>query len=411
MFEGIKFHNKQVEFLTDPSPFRLFLAGYGTGKTFINVIETFIQLQFEHPGYRGLVIAPTYKHLQQGWLETWKKLIPRDYWDLNVQSQVITLTNGSKIFLRYVDDGSNLAGVNCAFVSIDEAALINDPEAFKAAIARLREGKPGKPLRCILTSTPNGFNWLPQEFGMGPDTISWHGDNGKWTSEDNMFTTIRAATSDNPHLPQQYLDTLQQNSKEWVEQYFYAKYTKSEGLVFKDFDPALHVISKTPENFKDIGMGVDWGFTHNGVALVAGLTARGSIVIISEECHKGLVYDHNGWFKVFERLYEKYSMQWAVCDPSEPAYITAVRNHFKNKKLVYEADNRRRESIRVLQSLFAQNKLFISSECKTLIKELQNWKFKEGTEDGVKVDDDTIDALRYVVMHFAENVKFNNLLR
>ena len=398
MLEGITFHKKQIEFLTDPSPFRLFLAGYGTGKTFINVIETFIQMQFEHPGYRGLVIAPTYKHIQQGWLETWKKLIPREYWDLNVQSQVISLKNGSKIFLRYVDDGSNLAGVNCAFVSIDEAALINDPEAFKAAVARLREGAPGKPLRCILTSTPNGFNWLPQEFGMGPDTIKWFGSSGTWTDESESRTTIRAATSDNPNLPQQYLDSLLQNSPEWVEQYCHAKYTKSEGLVFKEFDPAIHVIHNLPDGFKDLGVAVDWGFTHNGVALLMGLTPRGNIVVLKEECHKGLVYDADGWFKILDQISPENKPLWYVCDPSSPGHIVALRSYFKQKRLVYAADNRRREGIRVIQSLFHQNKLFIHSSCKTLISEIQNWKFREGTEDGVKINDDACDALRYGCM-------------
>lgn len=398
MMFDFKFHPKQIAFLTDPSPFRLFLAGYGTGKTFINVVETFIQMWFEHPGYRGLVIAPTYKHIQQGWLETWKKVIPQEYWEFNVQSQVIQLKNGSKVFLRYVDDGSNLAGVNCAFVSIDEAALIEDPEAFRAAVARLREGAPGKPLRCILTSTPNGFNWLPKEFGMGVDMLEWFGDKDHWSNEAYTKATIRASTSDNPNLPEQYLESLLENSPEWVDQYFHAKYTKSEGLVFKQFDPAIHVISEIPTAWKDKGVGIDWGFTHNGVALVGGITPRGNIVIFKEETHKGLVYDSEGWFSIFDQIKLENKPNWYVCDPSEPAYITALRNHFKQKQLVYEANNRRRESIRVIQSLFSQNKLFIHKSCRTLIQEIQNWKFREGTEDGVKAGDDSIDAMRYLVM-------------
>lgn len=391
------FTSKQKEFLSNPASVRLFLAGFGTGKTFINVVETFYQMMIVHPGYSGLVVAPTFKHLQQGWYESWKKLVPASYWTMNVQQQVIYLNNGSKIFLRYANDGLNLAGINAAFVSIDEAALIDDPEAFKQAMSRLREGKPGQPLRAILTSTPNGYNWLPQEFGGGYDNLKWFGEANSWHNEEFTRATIRAKTTDNPNLPETYIQSLLANSPDWVEQYIMAQYTKAEGLVLKEFDPAIHLVKKEvlPKKFKTIVVGCDWGFTHNGAAIVLGETPTGNYVVIEEHVYKGMIVDKNGWFKVFDKILADWNPDYWCCDPAQPAYIQAMRVHFNQKELVYEANNRRIPGIQKMKSLLHQKKLFIRDNCTNLIQEIQNWKYKSGSEEAEKVGDDGCDALRY----------------
>ena len=400
-----QFTSKQRQFLINPARIRLFLAGFGTGKTFINVWETFYQLMSVHPGYTGLVCAPTYKHLQQGWLETWKKLIPQSYWTMNIGQQIIFLNNGSKIFLRHAGDGGlNLAGINACFVSIDEAALIDDPEAFKQALSRLREGAPGQPLRAILTSTPAGYNWMPEEFGFSHDNSKWFGDNNCWTDSLGLRSTIRAKTTDNHHLPEAYIHNLLNNPPEWVEQYVNAGYTKAEGMVFKEFSYDGNVVSSTllPSRYKNIVVGIDWGYTHNGAAIVLGETPQGNYVVIEEHVHRNVLYDAGGWFKIFKGITTRYRIDGWLCDPAQPAYIQSLRVFFGQKELVYEANNRRIPGIQKIKSLFYQKKLFLLEDCKALINEVQKWKFAEDKEDGIKDNDDAIDALRYAVMGLAE---------
>lgn len=396
---------KQREFLTNPARIRLFLAGFGTGKTYINVWETFYQMMIVHPGYTGLVCAPTYKHLQQGWLETWKKLIPQSYWTMNVGQQIIFLNNGSKIFLRHAGEGGlNLAGINAAFVSIDEAALIDDPEAFKQALSRLREGKPGQPLRAILTSTPNGFSWLPKEFGFGPDNNKWFGNNNCWTDSLGLRSTIRAKTTDNTHLPTAYMENLLNNPPEWVEQYVNAGYTKAEGMVFKEFSYDANVVNSTvlPVRYKNIVVGIDWGYAANGAAIVLGQTPQGNYVVIEEHSYKNMLVDKTGWFRIFDNINKKYHIDGWFCDPAMPAYIQALRIHFGQKELVYEANNKRIAGMQKMKSCFYQKKLFILEDCKVLLEEVQQLKFKNDSEDSEKKDDHCVDATRYALMGIVE---------
>lgn len=392
--------DKQKEFLTNPATIRLFLAGFGTGKTTVNVIETFYQMVFEHPGYAGLVIAPTFKHIQQAFLMEWKKLIPQALWTMNVQQQTITLFNNSTIFLRYANDGLNLAGINAAFVSIDEAALMDDPEAFRAAMSRLRQGAPNKPLRAILTTTPNGYSYITDEFGIGPDNNKWFGTGSEWHSEDYNRATVRAKTTDNPHLPKSYIKSLLENSPEWVAQYVNAEYTKAEGLVFKEFSYSTHVIKSDiiPKKFRRIVCGIDWGYTNNGSAIVIAETMQGNYVVIEEHVHKNMLVDSNGWFKIFEDINKRYYINTWLADPAQPAYIESLRIHFKQRELVYAANNKRLSGTQTIKSLFHQKKLYVNESCSVLIGELTRLKYKENSEDSVKKNDHCVDALRYGVM-------------
>lgn len=58
--------------------------------------------------------------------------------------------------------------------------------------------------------------------------------------------------------------------------------------------------------------------------------------------------------------------------------------------------------------MFADKKLFISSNCVNLIKELESHYYKEGGKrDGEvnKVNDDLLDALRYLIFNIKKNNK------
>ena len=61
----------------------------------------------------------------------------------------------------------------------------------------------------------------------------------------------------------------------------------------------------------------------------------------------------------------------------------------------------RRAWILKVNHLLNSNKLFISENCKNLIKEFQTHYYKDGKKDGEvdKINDDLLDALRYLIFN------------
>jgi len=71
----------------------------------------------------------------------------------------------------------------------------------------------------------------------------------------------------------------------------------------------------------------------------------------------------------------------------------------------------RRAGIMRMNQLFKDGKIFISSECNQLIKELEGHYYKEGgKKDGevIKVNDDLLDALRYAIFFVDRYEKKND---
>ena len=82
-----------------------------------------------------------------------------------------------------------------------------------------------------------------------------------------------------------------------------------------------------------------------------------------------------------------------------------------NDGYIYTSDDdlsNRRTGIMIVNQMFADKKLFISSNCVNLIKELESHYYKEGGKrDGEvnKVNDDLLDALRYLIFNIKKNNK------
>lgn len=89
-----------------------------------------------------------------------------------------------------------------------------------------------------------------------------------------------------------------------------------------------------------------------------------------------------------------------VADPSAASFITELRSRGYS---VIPADNEVLDGIRVVSSLFAQNKILVHERCKGLITELRSYVWDEkaqerGEEKPVKQLDHGPDAIRYYSM-------------
>ena len=377
-------HEKQALLHKDRHQVRVFLCGVGTGKTLAGVVEAFYQAMVNHPGKIGIMAAPTYPLLVQGLLQTWQDTIPADMYAYNSMSHKMVLSNGSTIYWRSTSNAKSLQAINAAWCVFDEAATEVNADSYNELMSRLRVPYPGRKTQMIITTTPNGANWLPQTFGFGPNTPGFRSVDGSqdyWEDEKGFSCVIRARTWDNP-LFGHGSDYLNQKlngpgaSPEYIDQYIKAEFTARTGLVYSRFDASKHVITKLPTNIRRYMIGHDFGFSGYGAAIVFAETMDNKLLAVHEEYHKGLTSDEAGWFPIFRNLIEKYDPDFIVCDSASPERIAAFRRAFPRRPAWINSKKNTLQSVNRGQKLFNENRFLIHPSCKNLIRELQNWAWK-----------------------------------
>lgn len=430
MFVKFEPNEPQRRFLNDPRPNRWFCAGYGTGKTTLAVWECLVNALVHHPGYTGIVAAPTFPLLSQAFLAEFEKIIPRDIWRLSRDpkygDQLIISAGNTKstVLLRSSSVPWSNEGVNAAWLIYDEAAREKHKSSWDILSARVRQGYPGRQLTKTLTGPPMAkSHWTAKEFGTGPNGI-FKGDFRNWHTETNSL--IKARTCENIYLPKGYEEGLRNSpgaTKAWVKQFLEAEFGSGELAIYESFDTQIHINSDLffERQYSKVCVGVDWGFTHPGVMLVGGIDGLGNVYVFHEESHeKKIVADiPGGWVPIARNLSKLYKVQQFYCDPSAPNHMEVLQKglYKGGQGIVYPANNDVGEGIREVQALLestiqvSQGKLdarktrqlFISQNCVKLIEGLEGYSRKkiattgEITEHPLKQNDDEVDALRYLV--------------
>jgi hypothetical protein len=440
-------HQVQSDFHQDPRPSRWFCAGYGVGKTTVGVIEAFTLATITHPGYTGIVVAPTYPLLMQAWFTEWETWIPRAWWTHrrdNLEGNEIRIRTPdgqtSTILLRSTSNPVSNEGVNAAWLVFDEAPRERNPAGYNVLQGRLRRGYPGRQRCTILTGPPQAKrHWTAEEFGTGPDAGKGRpGTQRTWGTA--THAVHRARTRDNPYLPPDYETRLRIRpgaSAAWCKQYLDAEFGALEGAIYQAFSRDVHVVpaaSLRGRSWALVAAGVDWGWAHPGVMLVGGMDGEGNVYVLAEEVHqhKTVSMAADGWGPIGQRLAQAHRVNRWFCDPSLPGNIEVLQQSLRGSGgIVYPADNDVAEGIRRVVALMegateAHNRkativrpgayrpgaavlgtrrpgLYISDACTRLIDGIENYarkKDRDGqlTEQPEKKGDDEADGLRYLVM-------------
>ena len=271
--EGLLPH--QIAFCQDTEHRKLGLVcGFGAGKTYGLICKSLYMaaLNVGHVSALFEPIAPMLRDIlmrtMDDLLQKWE--IPYDFRVSPLPEYRIHFREGSHtILLRTMETANRIRGQNLCAVGFDEADTASKTvatQAMRMALARLRSGNVQQ---FYAATTPEGFGWAFDTFekNAGDDTA-----------------LIRAKTTDNPFLPEGFIDSLLQNYPEQlIQSYLNGVFVNlNTGQVYDRFDRAKHVIKAAPVNLDNEPR--HWGcdFNIGNCRAVCGVRLGNSFLLIDE---------------------------------------------------------------------------------------------------------------------------------
>lgn len=223
-----------LETMDDPKVKELMYGGAkGGGKSVFLVLYAFLQAQrliqlfgIDKPSFvlpvgflgrkRGVDFTKTT-------LETWKKIIPSQFYKIRPLDKEIVINGRVKIYYGGMDDESSVNKMNSAefaFICIDQAEEISkDDLGLLKGTLRLRYNGRVPDYKVLLTANP-APSFLKHDYIDSPP-------------EDGSKVFIQALPTDNPFLDKQYIETLTDAFKhrpELLKAYVFGSWDDIEGL-------------------------------------------------------------------------------------------------------------------------------------------------------------------------------------
>ncbi len=427
---GYRPFNKQASFHRSEARFRGAFSGNRGGKTVAGAWQflrsVFLDQLHNAPtaligtGHGGLhkrlywIVAPDYKLGQVSYDMVKRLLRPDAIIGENKSEHSFFLPGGSKVQLRSAEDPKRLVADSLHGIWIDEAPRVK-AEAWRGALrARLADQQGW----LLATGSPLGGrdNWVYQ------DLVSQTGQGG--------IETFTWTTEQNPYIPRSEIEWARERlPKSHYLRDWCASWDATGGAIYEDFDPAVHVISESQFRlehardiarvgfrglFRDVVVGVDWGWTAAGCMLVIGQldTKEDRFVVLDESYAAGrriLQGTGDTWLSEARRLAAKWGATRFPCDPEDPEAIASLSD---NGISAVPAVNTRSHGIRrVSEAMCVVNGkpgLQVFSSCTNLLREIPAYQWKPSKEQtgfldepDDKCSDHALDPLRYGVVELA----------
>jgi len=365
-----------------------FIGGIRSGKTFTGarVAADFVAAG---PGL-GWIVSPTYP----------MSLVPEREFEStgilggckqhNRGERWYEFINGHRVEVKTADVPDHLRGPGLDWIWIDEGSFIEEA-SFDILLGRVldRNGI------IFITTTPNGRNWVfDRIFRISQE-------------QNSRYFCIRARSDENPRLNATDIADLRRNyTKEFAKQELDAEFVSFEGLVYKIFDPSLHIVPPfvIPRHWKVFG-GIDFGFNDPFVHLwVAYHDRRYYICAEHYEPARPLSY-HAARIRANpndKSVVVRYS------DPSNPQDVLELNQYgvpsVPGKRSIQTGIQR---IYKLLEAVRPDGKpaLVVFSDCVKTIEEFCKYSYKRDVQSETPIDkfNHCMDALRYCISSIYED--------
>lgn len=373
------------------------VSGFGAGKTFA-VARKAITLAIANPGHDGIVTEPNFPLLTQILIPELKTAL--DYFGIPFEfktgeSIFYCQVEGkeTRIICKSMEGYERLIGINAAWVIMDEFDTAKTELAYNAYIKLLGRIRVGNIRQMVIVSTPEGYRAMYKIF------VEEAGEGKR---------LIRAKTTDNYHLPQDYIDTMRaQYPPELIEAYLNGEFTNlTSGTVYTQYDRTLNDTSSVDDGMSDIHIGID--FNVGAMSAVICIIKDSKIFVIGEFVD---LFDTPELIETLEAAYQGRRV-FAYPDAAGDAR-KSVQASTSDIKLLRQAGFTIRadsknpsimDRVNGLNSLFknatGDRRCFVNTvKCPKLTKALEQQSYDENTRMPDKKnghDNKGIDALGYL---------------
>jgi hypothetical protein len=244
-----KLNKPQARFLALPNKYRAFVAGFGSGKTWVGCAAQ-CQHSWEHPRIHAGYFAPTYGHIRDIFYPTIEEVASD--WGLtckiNEGNKEVHLFSGriyrNTILCRSLDKPGDIVGFKIGRALIDELDLLKKDKAtlaWRKVLARMRYNVDGLMNGVDVTTTPEGFKFVYEQF------VKQLRDNPALRE---LYGMVQASTFENAkNLPADYIPSLRASyPPQLIDAYLRGQFCNLlSGSVYANFD---RVLNRTTESIK-----------------------------------------------------------------------------------------------------------------------------------------------------------------
>ena len=395
----------QKEFVDDTDHKILgYCAGFGAGKTFALCAKA-VFLGMDNPNTTAAVFEPTNIMLRDVWMRAFDDFLEQFgvEHDFRVSPQpeyVLHLPRGPvTLICRATETFNRIRGQTLSFVLADELDTSPIEIAQKASemmLARLRGGT--KP-QLAVASTPEGYKYFYRTFVEQGDR------------DDRRL--IKAKTTDNPHLPDGFVESLFRNyDSQLVASYINGEFTNlANTTVYHPFDRDRHWCDTEIESEDRVFVSIDFNV---GACFCEVMVRRGDEFHVVDEHYPkdtpavvALLNERYGSFVKRGDLVvipDAASRQRTTTNAAESDLSLLRKGGFVVKN--QSANPQIADRVNAVNVLLLADRLKVHNRCKYLIKSLEQQTYdKSGKPSkGIGGKDDIsgpVDALGYGITYLA----------
>lgn len=373
----------QSEHFFDRSRYLVVEGSAGSGKT-IFACHKVVLYALEHKNARIGVFRLTLPALKiTAWLEIRNVLIKYNIpYEENKSEGVITLTNGSSILFKSLDDLRKIRSMNLDYIYCEQMEEVRDFKVFQELDARIRSEVMQKDygqFMMVVTPETQG-HWIYENFHRNPMPDS---------------KVIHFHYTSNPFVDEDYIRRAEELKNRDYDSYIkltLGKWGKVGNIVYENWD-----IRESPRGYEYFVAGMDFGYNNPSCFLLIGWY-DGEPYVIDEVYESGLL--NSQFITKSIKMLQKHGLnpsklQVVYGDGAEPDRMEEFRTYGFN------VANGVKDVIAKTQATKSV-KIHIAPRCEHTISEIQDYYFQQDKDGNildkpVKFNDHAMDSLGYAV--------------